>query len=154
MKKMIVLFAFTALMFSCSKDDDNSSAEQTNEQRRELMVSGSPWDFESVSVLELTLNPAGLTNAEAQNIIDDDYDGSKLSFKNDGTGTFSAFGQTFPFSWGLNNTGNEVVLGGGAIGSFLDFSIASNNMQFTLNETCHSVNTDQDVCAKARFKFN
>jgi len=154
MKKIITLFAFIALTFACSSDDDApKSEEQTNEQKRELIINGSPWYFTSATVIEVGFNPANLTKAEVENIINRDYEDSELRFSADGSGLLVLDGFDFDFTWGLNSAGNEIVLGG-QLGTFTGLSVKPNELLFTMAETCHSVNPDADVCAEARFKFN
>lgn len=161
MKKTIILFLFLALpvIYSCSSDDDNNPAptEQTNAQKEQALIDGSPWLYNDLNILNITFNPAGKTEAEAYAIFNDAYYGSSVKFNSNHTGTLLIFGTTHEFSWSLSGNGTKITLDGITDFAFLDISVNSAEFKFTFSETCQTIlngnNQEVDICVESRFIY-
>jgi hypothetical protein len=152
MKKMITLFAFIALTFACSSDDDAPAPEIKFPS--DYLVEGSPWNFTDIELLRINYNPNNLTIAEAQTLFKNTYIGFKMDFQENGTGSATLpDNSSYSFNWSLSADWGTLTLTGNAPAVFTDVSITENTFYWSDADYCVADGQGDDVCADVRFKF-
>ncbi|MAB38922.1 MAG: hypothetical protein CL528_00500 [Aequorivita sp.] len=152
MKKMITLFAFIALTFACSSDDDAPAPEIKFPS--DYLVEGSPWNFTDIELLRINYNPNNLTIAEAQTLFKNTYTGFKLDFQENGTGSATLpDNSSYSFNWVLSTDYKTLTLTGNAPATFTNVLITENKFLWSDTDYCVADGQGDDVCADVRFTF-
>ncbi len=105
MKYLFFILTVAVVLTSCSSDDDSNLVENENLTQTEILVNGSPWNFNNVEVITVERNDLELTNEELKNISQQNTF-PQFIFNSNGTVLIS-------------NNGNEITA---------DFIIVNNNM--------------------------